>query len=83
MLHHVEREVVGPRSVTLRRGIESYRQRNEGTIFRRASRLFECLTMGRYQQLLVEYEGEKARLSCRRGGELVDVKGALSDGTLD
>ncbi len=67
----------------LRRGIESYRQKNEGTILRRASRLFECLTLGRYQQLQVEYDGDKAKLTCMRGREVVDVKNALSDGTLD
>ncbi len=67
----------------LRRGIESYRQKNEGAILRRASRLLEFLTLGRYQQLKVEYDGDKAKLTCLRGHEAVDVKNALSDGTLD
>lgn len=67
----------------LRRGVESYRQKNEGTILRRASRLFECLTLGRYQQLRVLYEGDKARLRCMRAHEAVAVEEALSDGTLD
>ncbi len=70
-------------TAVLRRGIERYRQRSQGTILRRASRLMECLTLGRYPQLTVEYDGERARLVCVRGGEPVDVKGALSDGTLD
>lgn len=70
-------------TAVLRRGIESYRQKNQGTILSRASRLLECLTLGRYQRLAVEYEGERAKLVCVRDGEPVDVKGALSDGTLD
>ncbi len=67
----------------LRRGVESYRQKNEGVILRRASRLFECLTLGRYQQLCVQYDGEKAKLRCMRGSTAVEVETALSDGTLD
>ena len=67
----------------LRRGIESYRQKNEGAILRRAGQLFECLTLGRYQQLRVETDGDKAKLTCMRGAQAVDVKNALSDGTLD
>jgi uncharacterized protein YhaN len=67
----------------LRRGIESYRQKNEGAILRRAGSIFESLTLGRYQSLRVVFEGERARLVCMRGSEVVDVKDALSDGTLD
>lgn len=67
----------------LRRGVENYRQKNEGAILQRASRLFECLTLGRYQRLSVVHEGEKVRLRCMRGSKPVEVEPGLSDGTLD
>lgn len=70
-------------TVLLRKGIESYRKNNEGVILQRASKIFERLTLGRYEQLRVEYDGDKAKLTCQRGREIVDVKHALSDGTLD
>ncbi len=70
-------------SALLRKAIENYRQKNEGAILRRAGALFERLTLGRYQGLHVEYEGDRAKLICARGSEMIDVKHGLSDGTLD
>jgi len=50
---------------------------------RRAENLFKRLTLGRYQELRVEYEGGKAKLRAIRPWEEVDVASSLSDGTLD
>jgi uncharacterized protein YhaN len=67
----------------LERAIESYRQKNQSAILRRAEELFHRLTLGRYQHLRIEYEGTKAKLRAVRQNEEVDVARALSDGTLD
>ncbi len=70
-------------TAVLRRGVERYRKNNEGAILQRASRLFERLTQGRYEQIQVVYVDDKAKLRCVRRGQLVEVEEALSDGTLD
>jgi uncharacterized protein YhaN len=70
-------------SVVLQRAVDNYRRKNESTILRRAEGLFHRLTLGRYQNLRVEYEGGKAKLRAVRPNEEVDVAHALSDGTLD
>lgn len=70
-------------AAVLRRGVERYRKNHEGAILQRASRLFERLTRGRYEQIQVVYEDDRARLRCVRRGRLVEVEDALSDGTLD
>jgi hypothetical protein len=67
-------------TAVLRRGVESYRQKNQGPILQRVSRLFERLTRGRYEQIQVQYEGDRAGLRCFRQGELVEVEDALSSG---
>lgn len=70
-------------AAVLRRGVERYRKNHEGAILQRASRLFERLTRGRYEQIQVVYQDDKAKLRCVRRGQLVEVEDALSDGTLD
>ncbi len=70
-------------TAVLRRGVERYRKNNEGAILQRATRLFERLTGGRYEQIQVVYQDDKAKLRCVRRGQLVEVEEALSDGTLD
>jgi uncharacterized protein YhaN len=70
-------------ALVLQRAVDSYRRKNESAILRRAESLFQRLTLGRYSELCVEYEGGKAKLRAVRPGEEVDVARSLSDGTLD
>jgi uncharacterized protein YhaN len=70
-------------TLVLQRAVDNYRRKNESAILRRAETLFRRLTLGRYTDLSVEYEGGKAKLRAVRPGEEVDVARSLSDGTLD
>ena len=70
-------------TLVLQRAVDSYRRKNESAILRQAESLFQRLTLGRYTDLRVEYEGGKAKLRAVRPGEEVDVARSLSDGTLD
>ena len=70
-------------ALVLQRAVDTYRRKNESAILRRAESLFQRLTLGRYTDLRVEYEGGKAKLRAVRPGEEVDVARSLSDGTLD
>jgi uncharacterized protein YhaN len=70
-------------ALVLQRAMDSYRRKNESSILCRAENLFQRLTLGRYTDLCIEYEGGKAKLRAVRPGEEVDVARSLSDGTLD
>lgn len=65
--------------------IKRHREKNQGPIIRRASELFEKLTLGSFVGIRGDNEGdeEKPVLECvRPGGTYVTVEG-LSDGTRD
>lgn len=65
--------------------IRQYREKNQGPIVRRASELFERLTLGSFIGIRGDNEGDEGKpvLECvRPGGMLVTVDG-LSDGTRD
>lgn len=65
--------------------IKQYREKHQGPIVRRASELFERLTLGSFVAIRGDDEGEEGRpiLKCvRPSGTLVGVEG-LSDGTRD
>ncbi len=65
--------------------IKQYREKNQGPIIRRASELFEKLTLGSFVAIRGDNEGEEGKpiLECvRPSGSLVTVEG-LSDGSRD
>jgi uncharacterized protein YhaN len=64
--------------------IERYRREKQGPLLRRASELFSLLTLGRYSSLMVDADGDRARLSglATDGEKLVPVEG-MSEGTVD
>jgi uncharacterized protein YhaN len=72
-------------AVVLREAIERHRQRTQGPVLDRASRLFAALTLGSFEGLRVEYDDhdEPVLQALRPGGaEAVAVRG-LSLGTAD
>ncbi|WP_437688367.1 AAA family ATPase [Sorangium sp. So ce176] len=71
-------------SALLQRGIERYRERNQGPILGRASALFERLTLSSFARLAVEFgkDDEPVLLGVRADGKSVGVEG-MSDGTRD
>ncbi|WP_437723594.1 AAA family ATPase [Sorangium sp. So ce861] len=68
----------------LQRGIERYRERNQGPILGRASALFERLTLSSFVRLIVDLgkDDEPILLGVRPNGKSVGVAG-MSDGTRD
>jgi uncharacterized protein YhaN len=67
----------------IRKAIERYRERNQGPVLERASRLFAEFTRGSFASLRVESEeGAAILVGIRRNGEVVPLPG-MSDGTLD
>jgi uncharacterized protein YhaN len=65
--------------------IEKYRDKSQGPILERASRLFEQITAGSFQALRAEYDssGHPVLVGVRQGSrEIVGVEG-MSDGTAD
>lgn len=67
----------------LRWTIDRYRAEKQTPLLKRATDLFSRLTLGRYTELLVDLEGEKARLSGQtRDQEVVPVEG-MSEGIRD
>jgi uncharacterized protein YhaN len=71
--------------VLLRQEIKQYRERHQGPIVRRASDLFERLTLGSFVGIRGDDDGDESKpvLKCvRPAGGLVSVEG-LSDGTRD
>ncbi|WP_437621891.1 AAA family ATPase [Sorangium sp. So ce1151] len=71
-------------SALLLRGIERYRERNQGPILGRASALFERLTLSSFARLVVDLgkDDEPVLLGVRPDGRSVGVEG-MSDGTRD
>jgi uncharacterized protein YhaN len=71
-------------AVTLRWAIERYRQQNQAPLLARAGALFRRLTLGRYTELIINYDGASPRLLGLRddGRQAVDLE-AMSDGTAD
>ena len=71
-------------AVVLHRGIERYREQNQGPILARASRLFAVLTSGSFTGLQIDDDGNGHSIvkGVRPGGLLVGVEG-MSDGTHD
>ena len=67
----------------LRWSIERFRESKQGPMLARASVVFECLTQGAFNRLVVDYESEPLKLSGKRASaELVDIEG-MSEGTRD
>ena len=71
-------------AAVLHRGIERYREQNQGPILARASRLFAVLTSGSFTGLQIDDDGSGHSIvkGVRPGGQLVGVEG-MSDGTHD
>jgi uncharacterized protein YhaN len=68
----------------LRRAIESYRERHQAPILRRASEIFREVTLGEHRDLATDFDDKDSPVlvSVRRNGERVPMEG-LSDGTRD
>ncbi|OKO87651.1 hypothetical protein AC629_13395 [Bradyrhizobium sp. NAS80.1] len=71
-------------AIALRWAIERYRQERQDPLLARAAELFRRLTLGRYAELRIDYDGTSPRLlGVRDGGrQAIDVE-AMSDGTAD
>lgn len=68
----------------LRTAVERYRQQKQGPLLARASALFATLTLGAFSRLIVDYDGDIARLAGVRAdaATVVPVEG-MSEGTVD
>ncbi len=68
----------------LRRGLERYRERNQGPLIGRASEHFQRLTLGRYAKLAVDYDAQDRPVieGVLAEGRQVTIEG-MSDGTRD
>lgn len=67
----------------LRWSIERYRDEKRGPLLERASEIFSTLTLGSFQNLEIDYDGDTPQLMGRRpDGKHVDFDG-LSEGTGD
>jgi len=72
-------------SMILSEAMESYREKNQGPVLRRASEFFSTMTLGSFEALQVDTDEKENSVieGLRAGGkELVKVDG-LSDGTAD
>jgi uncharacterized protein YhaN len=70
-------------AAVLQRGIERYREKNQGPVLARASRLFADLTGGTFVRLQIDDDGSGAVLKgVRADGRLVGVE-CMSDGAHD
>lgn len=69
--------------VLLRWTIGRYRAEKQTPLLKRASDLFSRLTLGRYTDLLVDLEGEKARLAGQTRDQAVAPVEDVSDGKRD
>jgi len=71
-------------STVLREGIERYRKKNEGPVLRRASDLFQRLTLGSFEALRIDFDdrGEQVLAGVRPDGKTVQPT-AMSEGTSD
>lgn len=62
--------------------IQRYRESHQGPLLQRAGELFGALTLGSFERLTVEDEGDGAMIMARRGGDELGVD-AMSEGTRD
>jgi uncharacterized protein YhaN len=72
--------------VVLQRGIERFREKNQGNILERASRIFAQLTVGSFAGLRIDYDehGETILVGIRPvSQQIVNVKEGMSDGSRD
>lgn len=69
----------------LRDGIQRYQQRHEAPVLRRASELFQRLTLGSFARLVPDFGegGEKVLMGDRGDGRPAVELGGMSDGTCD
>lgn len=67
----------------LRWTIARYRAEKQTPLLKRASTLFSRLTLGRYAELLVDLEGDKARLAGLDQAQAVVPVEGMSEGTVD
>ena len=72
-------------SVILKQSIERYREKNQGPVLQRASRLFSALTLGSFAGLRDDYneKGEPVLVGLRGDGRTVVGVSGMSDGTHD
>jgi len=71
-------------SEVLNRAIDSYRQKHQGPVLKRASELFSNLTCGDHRGVITAFgsDDKPVLAAIRKNGEHVEVEG-LSDGTRD
>jgi uncharacterized protein YhaN len=71
-------------SVVMHRGIERYREKNQGPILARASTLFASMTGGSFARLQIDDDGDGRSVlkGVRPDGKLVNVE-SMSDGSHD
>jgi uncharacterized protein YhaN len=84
--HDVEQYVVlRLAEAILKESIESYRQKNEGTLMQRAGRLFQRLTVGSFEGLEIDADerGELVLYGVRAEDRTPIGAGAMSDGARD
>jgi uncharacterized protein YhaN len=70
--------------ILLRRGVDRYRQEQQGPLLTRATELFRALTLGAFAELRLDFDerDEAVLVAERPSGMRCDVE-ALSDGTRD
>lgn len=69
--------------VLLKWAIAKYRAEKQSPLLKRASAIFSRLTLGRYAELLVDLESEKARLAGLTADQSVVPVEGMSQGTVD
>lgn len=67
----------------LQRTIDEFREQNQSTILGRASNIFRRLTLNKYLELTVEYDGDTPYLEAIHSDGIKRRVHQLSDGTLD
>lgn len=68
----------------LRQAIERYREERQNPLLLRAGELFKILTLGRYKELRVDFDGPEPRLlGLGEGGQTAVGIDEMSDGTID
>ena len=72
-------------SAVLRRGIERFRDRNQGAVLRRAGELFAELTLGSFETIRADYNDKDQAIlvGVRPGGQQTVGVNGMSDGTCD
>jgi uncharacterized protein YhaN len=63
--------------------IRKYQEQRQGPLLKRASELFAMLTVGRYERLCADYDGDVPRLLGQRGDSTTTPVTAMSEGTRD